>query len=227
MFFITAGKSAVSEASTFCTECSTGTYMNDLASTAACKVCPIGYAQIAASQSSCQECSPGYFAKSEEQESCKSCGSSQYAPEKVWNASCLFCPVGYDSPSSSSTCSMCPAGRAQTPCLECNPGQYRGSIDSPDVCLECPSGFYQPNPDSASCLATTPGTYQDESGQETFKLCDVGFFSNVSSLTQCLPCLPGTHQNVVGQASCLPCIRKLFFVYHCYENVVTLILTLL
>jgi hypothetical protein len=150
----------------------------------------------------------GRFNTQFNQTTCKECQVDTYSPLSSHDKACVDCPNGYEASIQSSSCTICAAGKAGTPCTGCSFGQFRGSNDLPTSCIDCPSGFYQGAEDSASCLACTPGQYQLGVGSTNCKVCDVGTFGNVSELLDCHLCPPGTHQDVSGQASCLPCIRK-------------------
>jgi hypothetical protein len=157
----------------------------------------------------------GRFNTQFNQTTCKECQVDTYSPLSSHDKACVDCPNGYEASIQSSSCTICAAGKAGTPCTGCSFGQFRGSNDLPTSCIDCPSGFYQGAEDSASCLACTPGQYQLGVGSTNCKVCDVGTFGNVSELLDCHLCPPGTHQDVSGQASCLPCIRKCCLLNDC------------
>ena len=157
----------------------------------------------------------GRFNTQFNQTTCKECQVDTYSPLSSHDEACVDCPNGYEASIQSSSCTICAAGKAGTPCVGCLVGQFRGSNDLPTSCIDCPSGFYQGAEDSASCLACTPGQYQLGVGSTNCKVCDVGTFGNVSELLDCHLCPPGTHQDVSGQASCLPCIRKCCLLNDC------------
>jgi hypothetical protein len=206
------GKIAVSETSTECTLCIQGTYMDEIASKVNCIQCSPGTSQPSSGQQNCQDCSPGFYSNTDGSSECKNCPVNTYAETPAHDQVCVDCPIGYEASIQSSSCTLCPAGKAGTPCVGCLVGQFRGSNDLPTSCIDCPSGFYQGAEDSASCLACTPGQYQPESRMTSCEMCGLGYFGNISELLNCHLCPPGTHQDMLGQASCMPCIRKFFFV---------------
>ena len=159
---------------------------------------------------SCQACSPGKKSSLEQQTICETCGIDEFSPFSGHNASCLFCPNGYTSVVSSSTCNICPAGKSGTPCSDCFEGKYRGSNDSPTVCIDCLAGFFLSLPGSSTCLSCSPGQYQSEIGSTGCNPCALGRFANVTMQKSCHNCPPGTHQDTTGQASCLPCVPGTF-----------------
>lgn len=160
------------------------------------------------------------------------CGLGTYRP--AGGSSCAPCPVGHEcSPSLATACpagmyaelgkGYCwakPAGIASisivgatvtlTPCL---PGSFKPIGEG--ECLVCPKAHKCPEP-TLPPVKCPPGTYQDQEGQASCKVCTNTY--SIGGQEACLACPPGfacpslrkcpmgTWANAeAGQRSCAPC----------------------
>ena len=183
----------------------------------------VGYYQSSEGQASCLECESGRMQNEVAQDSCIECATNFYQSEK--NASlCHACPSGFTSSSRSAQCYKCSAGKAQTPCQDCNAGMFRSTQDLPTDCLECPAGWAQFVNGQGACLPCIPGKYA-EAGSILCTGCTSGFFrgatqdaglpcvvcpagwiQQANESSRCNECSPGKYQGSEGERICNDCL---------------------
>jgi len=186
-------------------ECPRGTYQGTTGQTT-CEICPQGYFSTVGA-SSCSACLPGtsseagtgYF------EHCVQCAAGKYESDHL----CVDCAPGKNSGNGALLC-----------CDACPPGEAREDSADPNTCTACtpcPVGHSCSDDEEIPCPA---GTYQDQTGQTTCKLCSAGQTSTEAQETcndcavghKCpgngdvqTPCPAGSYQDETGQTTCKLC----------------------
>jgi hypothetical protein len=241
--------------------CPAGTYnpLEGLQSEAACIACAEGhYCESRGLSAPTGECDPGYY-----------CGKGSNTKSPQNESFGGLCTAGHFCPKGSAAPTPCPPGTnssstgisAAEGCASCLKGYYcpqSGTIQATQLCLAgyfCPGGVANPAAnDSFVCpvgfmcplgsdfpIPCASGTYQDQRGNDTCKMCPAGYYcdSNLNtSVPQVCPvgyycpagskfssehaCPKGTFSNrtnLKAAADCTPCSAG----YYCNSTALTLV----
>ena len=195
-----------------CRLCDFGRHQPDNANIS-CIDCKMGMYQSERGKSFCLPCSPGSYQNRARSKSCLDCGIDTYSarPKSI---GCVMCKKGETAIEKSAACTVCPAGKANTPCEPCKVGEYRGVDDNSSVCLVCALGRTTANAiSSTACTICSSGRYGSKIN--VCEVCDLGQYrlgDNVSTTdsTICIKCPAGFHQNIKGQSLCFSCVPGKF-----------------
>ena len=186
--------------------------------TCMCRYCPKGKYSDQESQTQCKTCVVGKYQDQIGQSVCKGvpggCAAGQYGPHGE-GAQLPF--------ANAELCVNCPAGKYQpnalrVACVDCEGGRFSNASGSTD-CLGtiCPKGTRGSLPNlgtlttAHTCVdcqgnttPTTTGTYQDQAGQVTCKVCPASKFQNQNRQEGCLGqgCPPGRYN---ANSTCAAC----------------------
>jgi hypothetical protein len=125
-------------------------------------------------------------------------------------STCVDCPYGKYSLSSSRNCSICPAGFYSpdtSSCFACPAGAYN-AYSSAKSCSVCPSGKYSNAISAVSisiCMDCDRGSFSEQ-GSNACSSCPKGSYSNSSAASTCTLCPPGKYTNSTGTVSLADCI---------------------
>lgn len=131
---------------------------------------------------------------------------------------CLDCSQAGDE-----NCTGCTKDGDAIACTKCKTGYYLD--EETHVCKECEAGYYCPNgitrvpcekgtyqdgtdpvEERYECNPCPPGTYQDEEGQTTCKLCNGGYYCAVEGMDHRDSCAPGSFSRSEGaKTECTDC----------------------
>lgn len=120
-----------------------------------CNRCPSGFFIEKVASASCFPCVPGRFVSGDGASKCDLCSANTFAVEEA-SSNCSMCGQGTSSNNGSAVCTPCSAGRAGTPCKDCETGSFRSPEDPSIACLHCPKGYYQDLTAQAACLPCFP-----------------------------------------------------------------------
>ena len=152
---------------TECSFCTPGQYLQG-----DCKTCPAGYYGSIPPGSDCTKCPAGYYQDVSSQTNCILCASGHYQTQEA-QTGCVACPVGFArqayTPTGSGIMQRQPA---ENGCLPC--GSLHGkTIDYADIGISLPSKSYSIGGDVPAPGCVFCNQYQDESGQEHCKICNL------------------------------------------------------
>ena len=216
-----AGKFADVAGATECSDCPSGTYLDDdgvnwklHAHPHYCALCPLGRASDMLGATECTNCSAGRFAGSLGATACEAC---QYgiAPS-AGTSTCEVCELGSVPDALFVTCDPCPAGKYNdydygVSCQDC----FFGSMSSAgsSACEECAAGKYF---DSGTCIDCAAGKFSyagstvcygcwagtaAAAGSGDCSPCPAGRFAEQEA-SECSPCENGTYAPYVEQQFC-------------------------
>ena len=123
---------------------------------------------------------------------------------------CGKCPAGKVSDKSRAFCDTCAIGRVQTgnddkPCEDCEAGRMGKLLKEDQVCLDCPVGWYQGRAATAYCLPCLPGTTANETKATVCEECTIGKVASKPNSIDCVACAEGKTTYTLGGTVCLSC----------------------
>ena len=197
-----------------------------------CLNCSIGRYSSIENAESCAYCSYGQFQNETGQSSCKlfrTCPMGKYIyPVGTIYADrvCTLCPLGrYNDQENVYSCPKCPIGfkgameAGQAHCSACPAGRYDVDTSRPEdfhftgngTCELTSPGHYQDLTGQSYQKQCFPGTYQDERGSISCKNCTLGRYSDSYGSNNadgtCTVCALGQYQDKEGQQSCNACSK--------------------
>ncbi|CAK9031780.1 unnamed protein product [Durusdinium trenchii] len=200
-----------------CVRCPVGKYKSSVADVE-CTQCPTGNGgevqlttlqEGSISYASCT-CGPGLLSLPGES-SCSNCGFNFFCLGGAQRQACHPSKATVVANAKSEDECLCAAGfyPANTLCLTCDPGRYKGDASNSE-CTSCPAGTFS-GQGEAACHDCDAGRYST-GGMSSCELCPEGRFSQTvaaTSLESCLPCETGKWSNDTGVASvdgCMDCV---------------------
>ena len=166
-------------------------------------ICPQGYyCPTGTTGSNTYPCPPGYYCpRGSSSSTLCPAGTTQSLPGQ---SSCITCPAGQYSTSTTSGCLTCPAGSSCNNIYQCQAGTYNPISGATSIsdCQKCPTGTY----------STTIGANSNTTCQK----CKAGTYSTTLgsiSDSNCLNCKAGTYNLIPGATSisdCKPCSTGTF-----------------
>jgi len=236
-----------------CTKCSPGTYgASNYAQTSVehCRACENGKAQDLSGQTACNDCTAGTYNDGKEfsmkvqcraWDCCKENGEYLNGGSATENTQCLQCPVGsflkvsgalenaQDLCHDVRQCTLCRAGTwgmgnatktsEKAECAACAAGKFskyshdaNSEIimhDKPDSCKKCAAGKYQDQEGQSSCSVCDLGSYAP-AGTPSCTKCEAGRYGNsgilpAANLGHCTVCENGQYQDGTGATACKTC----------------------
>ena len=190
---------------------------------AVCRFCPAGKFSDSTAQSTCTDCPAGWQQPFPGQSKCVECEQGRFNAA-TGKLTCIKCPVGeYQEGEGGTKCKSCEYGKFHNlveqynpnVCQDCPVGKssWERSIDNPpygvwddmedDPDQKCSNTHITRNACESpytkkrnKCLMCPKGSYQDEQGKPTCKVCPSGYYSNGEAATQnlCEACSAGRYR---------------------------------
>lgn len=167
-----------------------------------CSECPRGHG-VPLSDTVCRPCEPGTFSLQPGAEPCDHCFPGYYTDE-YGAVECKKCPNSTFSSGGEAygpeSCIVCPAG-----------SRWAFIVDNVADCIPCEPGTTSTEPNSETCTACPPGTFQnlgeafEEINPGACRPCPAGSSSDKNGTRLCKPCAGGTYQDIEGQTTCKMC----------------------
>ena len=206
-----------------CSNCTMGFYQNE-AGKDKCKACPKGFYCPNERMEEPKPCDRGMYCPETEMKISYSCSDIGKVNNVTGRFECDSCNAGQIPDPFGYECEACQAGeyaeKDAISCLKCDLGTYNDEIFGLANCKNCPKGSYCnelgmvnpklcprgfecPRNNMVSADACIGREYQDDTGQQICKTCEIGFVS-IDENTACAPCKPGFQQFENECRGCVP-----------------------